>query len=192
MMSDQTADSLPTPPPRGDEQKGEKYLKTLIGLITTDKVKVVHTDLNKFDPSNLYDHYRIDVKDYQIEVSHSKQANTGADSFVLIFTNLKNVQEGTCEKVILAYTDLSAEQFQRFKHASDEQLEKVRKAEEEKRFNAALEPLDQTLEELYTSPQPEPEDDTPPPAIHNEITDQPDSEESTDKLEDKPFETNFT
>ena len=43
---------------------------------------------------------------------------------------------------------LSQEQFSRFKAAADDQIEKIRKAEEEKRLAEALSPIDQTLEAL--------------------------------------------
>jgi hypothetical protein len=135
-------------PPKGDYQKAEKYINKLSLLAEQDKVEVVHTDLNKFDPGSIQDHYRIDLKDYQIELSHSKMPDSGVDSFVMIFTNFKNVQEGSTEKVILAYTQLTENQFKRFKSAAHTQLERKRREEEDKRFNAAIAPIDQLLEDV--------------------------------------------
>lgn len=144
-MSDGTAQ---TPPPSGDPKKAEKYISQMITLLDTDKTEAKHTDLSKFDPSSLQDHYRIDLKDYSVEVSHSKQPNSGADSYVILFTNLQNLREGCGEKVILAYMHLSADQFKRFASAVSSQTDRKKKAEEEARLNQALTPIDQVLEEL--------------------------------------------
>src|SRR5688572_20857956 len=87
-------DSTQLPPPQGDPEKAGKYIERLVQLLNQDKVTVVHTDLTRFDPSALEDHYRIDLQDYQVEVSHSKQPSTGKDSYVILFTNIKNIREG--------------------------------------------------------------------------------------------------
>lgn len=150
-------------PPRGDYQKAEKYISQLAILVEQNKLEVVHTDLNRFDPSTIQDHYRLDLNDYQIEISHSKLPNSGADSYVMLFTNLKNVVEGNANKTILAYTQLSDTQFHKFKTAADAQLEERRQKEEEKRFNDALSPIDSLLDDFGNkSSQP----DTPPPIHH--------------------------
>lgn len=141
-------DSTSSIPPKGDEKKAEKYINQLSQLLDSDKLTVFHTDLNRFDPSSLYDHYRMDLKDYQVEVSHSKKADTGEDAYVIIFTNLKQVQTGTCEKVILAYVPLTRVQFINFKTSADEQLERIKRIAEEKRFKEVMQPIDNVLSEL--------------------------------------------
>lgn len=138
-------DSAPKTPPRGDYQKAESYINKLVGLVESGKLEVVHTDLQKFDPGSIQDHYRMDLGDYQIEISHSKLPNSGTDSYVMLFTNLKNVSAGTAEKAILAYTQLSNNQFNKFKTAAESQIEERRRLEEEKRFNDALAPIDSLL-----------------------------------------------
>lgn len=139
-------EEIPNTPPKGDYQKAEKYINKLVTLADQDKITVLHTDLNKFDPGSIQDHYRIDLKDYQIELSHSKLPSSGVDSFVMIFTNFKNVQSGNTEKAILAFTQLSDSQFAKFKTSADDQIERRRRAEEEKRFNMAVAPIDDLLE----------------------------------------------
>lgn len=163
-------DENPGSPPKGDHQKAEKYISKLIQLLNQDKVEVIHTDLNRFDPGSIQDHYRVDLKEYQIEISHSKLPSSGADSFVMIFTNFSNVQAGNTEKVILAYTQLSEAQFTRFKTAAEDQLERERKVEEEKRFNSATAPIDQILESAFDpndqQPQPEEQKEESTPSQH--------------------------
>lgn len=152
LMSDQTLVDQNTsgelPPPIGDTEKADKYINTLIDLITADKLTVSHTDLAKFDPTSLQDHYRMDLQDYEIEVSHNKDPDTGQDSFVMLFTNLKHLNEQSSPKVILAYIHLNEAQFQKFKTISDDQIFKKRKEAEEKRFKEAMIPIDQILEQL--------------------------------------------
>ncbi|OGE25409.1 hypothetical protein A3C26_02535 [Candidatus Daviesbacteria bacterium RIFCSPHIGHO2_02_FULL_39_12] len=136
------------PPPKGDPIQAEKYINQLIQLIDQDKLEVCHTDLSKFDPTTLQDHYQLDLSNYRLEISHSKHPNSGHDSFVILFTNIKNILDGNCQKIILAYMYLDANQFTRFKKVSLEQVEKKQKAEEEKRLKEALEPVDQVLQNL--------------------------------------------
>lgn len=138
-------------PPRGDYQKAENYINRLVSLVESGKLQVIHTDLQKFDPGSIQDHYRLDLQDYQIEISHSKLPNSGADSYVMLFTNLKNVSEGSAEKAILAYTQLSNNQFNKFKTAAESQIEERRRLEEEKRFNEALSPIDSLLDEAQSN-----------------------------------------
>lgn len=132
-------------PPKGDFEKAEKYINQLVSLIEQNKIEALHTDLQKFDPSSIQDHYRIDLKDYQIEISHSKLPNSGADSFVMLFTNLKNVESGESDKVILAYLQLSDQQFHKFKTAAQSQIQEKQRLIEEKRFKEALNPIDDLL-----------------------------------------------
>lgn len=143
------------PPPSGDSKQAEKYINQLIQLIEVDKLDVSHTDLAKFDPSSLQDHYRLELKEYRVEVSHSKYPNSGKDSYIILFTNIKNLIDGYVEKIILAYMHLDDSQFAAFKKASLGQMERKRKAEEEKRLKTALEPVDQILQD-FSSPQPYP------------------------------------
>ena len=138
------------PPPSGDPKLADKYINQLIQLIESDKLDAQHTDLAKFDPSSLQDHYRLELKDYRVEVSHSKYPNSGKDSYIILFTNIKDLADGVCEKIILAYMHLDHNQFSAFKKAAIGQMDRKRKAEEEKRLKAALEPVDQILEDFST------------------------------------------
>jgi hypothetical protein len=144
-MSDTTASS---PPPKGDAAQADKYVKKLVRLLNAGLIETVHTDLSKFDPSSLQDHYRIDLDDYQVEISHSKQADTGEDSFVMLFTNIKKIQPDYDQKVILAYTYISSGQFKEFKVVADDNLRKAKDKEERKQFEQAMEPIDQALNEI--------------------------------------------
>ncbi len=141
----------PSVPPRGDEAKGEKYIQDLINLIDNGKIQVHKTDLSQFNPSALQSHYRVDLDDFQIEISHSSHLETGANSFVIIFNNLKNIADGNTEKAILAYIHLTEIQYQRFLRAAENQLEKLRKIEDEKRFIRAVQPLDDKLAAIEES-----------------------------------------
>lgn len=132
-------------PPKGDLEKAEKYVNQLIDLINQNKIEVYHTDLKKFDPTSLQDHYTIGLKDYQIEISHSKHPGSDKNSYVMIFNNLKNLAGGSGEKVILGYIYLADSQYSKFKIVADTQIEARRRAEEEKRFNEAVEPIDRLL-----------------------------------------------
>lgn len=145
---DQHNDSSINLPPVGDPQKAEKYLNQLIEFIRQDKLLVSHTDLKKFDPSSLQDHYQLELQDYQIEVSHSKQADSGKDFYTILFNNLKNVREGCHEKIILAYLNLTSDQFQKFRAIADLQIEKRKKEAEEKRFNEAIAPIEKVFRNL--------------------------------------------
>lgn len=140
--------SLNLPPPSGDSIQAEKYVNQLTSFVEADKLDVIHTDLSKFDPSTLQDHYQLDLRDYRVEISHSKHPNSGHDSFVILFTNIKNVLDGNCQKIILAYLHLDSNQFNRFKKASLEQVQRKKKLEEDKRLKDALEPVDQILQNL--------------------------------------------
>lgn len=138
------------PPPSGDPNQAEKYINQLIELIETDKLDVLHTDLAKFDPTSLQDHFRLELREYRVEVSHSKHPNSGKDSYIILFTNIRNLTDGNLEKIILAYMHLDNSQFSRFKKASLGQMERKRKAEEEKRLKTALAPVDQILQDIST------------------------------------------
>ncbi len=145
--------SNPTTPPAGDALKAESYLAKVIDLINQDKLTVWHTNLEKFDPSNLEDHYRLELKDYSVEISHSKQPNSGADSFIMLFTNLKYVSEGCSEKIILAYLHLTSDQFHRFKQVAQTQTDRIKKIHDEQRFKSAMDPIDKALEDVSNTPE---------------------------------------
>lgn len=140
--------STSIPPPSGDPNQANKYITKLINLIDDDKLAVLHTDLARFDPSALQDHFRLDLKDYEVEISHSKQPNSGKDFYVILFNNLKQVNEQGSEKVILAYMHLNGNQFHSFKSAANEQLTRKKRIEEEKRLKEAMQPIDQVLDNL--------------------------------------------
>lgn len=146
----QTADNSAAtlPPPIGDSEKAETYLGQITDLLTSDKLLVSHTDLSKFDPTSLQDHYRMDLANYEVEVSHNKKPDSGEDFYVILFNNLKKVNDQCTEKVILAYMHLTDTQFQKFKTVADDQIERKRKEAEEKRFKEAMAPIDSALESL--------------------------------------------
>lgn len=141
----------PPPPPQGDEAKGEKYVSDLVRLIEQGKIQVHKTDLSQFNPSSLQNHYRVELNDFQIEISHSSHLDSGNNSYVIIFNNLKNIADGNTEKAILAYIHLTEPQYKRFFKAAEEQIEKLKKVEDERRFLDAVKPLDNLLSEIDQS-----------------------------------------
>lgn len=170
----------PVPPPLGNTQAAASYLSQIIELIKSEKVLVHHTDLKKLDPSSVQDHYRIVLDDYEVEVSHSKQADSGKDFYVMLFNNLKTIKEGGCDKVILAYIHLNDGQFEEFKAAAKAQIEKRRKEEEEKCFSAAMQPID-ILFKKFSQPmshsQADRQEDEP---ASEAVSDSPNEPESND------------
>lgn len=161
------------PPPSGDSEKAEKYLRQLIELASQDKLPVTHTDLKKFDVDSIQDHYRMDFNEYEVEVNHSKQPDTGQDFYILLFNNLKKIEnagESCVNKVILAYTHLTQVQFEDFKDATDALLERKRKKEEEKRFTDAMAPIDNILSNLSSAPKTE---EPTVPEISDDKSDEP-------------------
>lgn len=143
---------MSTTPPSGDTQKAEEYLVKMLPLIESEKLLVNHTDLSKFDPTSLEDHYRVDLKEYLIEVSHSKNPDTGRDSFVMLFNNLSQIDTDSTQRVILAYLHLTEEQFRRFADCAQSQAERIKAREEEKRLNEALKPIDDVFDEMNNFP----------------------------------------
>ncbi len=135
-------------PPSADSEQAEKYINKLVKLMDHDIAIVHHTDLSKFDFSTFEDHYWIDLDNFRIEVSHSKRPDTGIDSYVIIFTNIKHMQDNPQDKVILAYIHLHSNQFIKFKSSAQDQLERRRKEEEEKKFKEAMSGVDEALEKL--------------------------------------------
>ncbi len=140
-----------TTPPKGDEAKGEKYIADLIRLLESGKIQVYKTDLSQFNPSSLQSHYRIDLDDFQIEISHSTHLETGTHSYVIIFNNLKKIADGNTGKAILAYIHLNETQYLRFHKAAELQIEKLQKIEDEKRFLQAVRPFDDKIAQLEGS-----------------------------------------
>lgn len=148
-MSNNVSDqNINLPPPNGNPTQAEKYVNQLIKLLDDDKLTVFHTDLSKFNPGILQDHFRMDLNDYQIEISHSKDPNSAKDSYIILFNNLKKIAEKNCQKVILAYMHLEHDQFMRFRKIAFEQIERMRRMAEEKRLKTALKPVDEILESL--------------------------------------------
>lgn len=180
--------TLPSPP-LGSTEKGEKYLTQLIDLINQGKVEVSRTDLSKFDITSLQDHYFINLKDYEVEISHSKQPDSGKDFYVMLFNNLKVVKENSescTNKIILAYIHLTEEQFNKFKDTAGSYLEKKKQEEEKQRFQEAMAPIDQALDQISTTDQPQPDTDqqagliqTEPTPSENPIPEEPSKEEAT-------------
>lgn len=139
------------PPPSGDPHQAQKYVNQLAGLIDSDKIDIIQTDLAKFDPSSLQDHYSLDLKEYKVEVSHSKHPSSGKDSYIILFTNLKSITGIATEKIILAYMHLDEGQFSSLKKASLQQIERKKRKMEEQRLKDALLPIDETLEQLSSN-----------------------------------------
>ncbi len=154
-MSD-TADNTP---PKGDIEKAEKYVNQLVDLLNRKKIETSKTDLRKFDPTYLQNHYTINLKEYQIEISHSTHQDTGKHSYVMIFNNLGNLSQAGGGKAILAYIYLTDSQFSKFKIVADRDIEERRRVEEEKRFNEAIKPIEDILGEAS-----EGKDSVPDPA----------------------------
>lgn len=148
MPQDNQNPSFQTPPPVGDARQAEKYVDQLADLINQEKLKVTQTDLSKFNPSNLEFHFRMELRDYSIEVSHTKYPQSVKDNYNLIFTNAKQLQNGTANKVILAYFHLAEDQFAKLKTSATQQIARIKRAEEEKRLKEALAPIDQALENI--------------------------------------------
>ncbi|MBI2022219.1 hypothetical protein HYS93_05080 [Candidatus Daviesbacteria bacterium] len=143
------------PPPGGDPKQAEKYINKLVELLDKDKIKAIHTDLSKFDPTSLEDHYQVELREYNIEVSHGKNPDSSKDSYVIVFTNMHHLRKGCTEKIILAYMHLTDTQFHKFKAACDHQLHKDKKEEDQQRIIVALKPVDEILEELSNLEQDE-------------------------------------
>lgn len=153
------------PPPAGNSEKAEKYLKQLINLINQDKLIVIHTDLNKFNIETIQDHYRMDLGDYDVEINHSKQPDTGQDIYIMLFNNIKKIQsqEQNCiNKAILAYVHLTQNQFENFREAVNNATRRRWKKEETQRFSTVMAPIDNLLDNLNSNapaPEPAPEEE---------------------------------
>lgn len=183
---------LDQPPPAGDSEKAEKYLRQLIDLINQDKLKVTHTDLNKFNIESIQDHYRMDLGEYELEINHSKQPDSGQDFYVLLFNNLKKIEqdgESCVNKVILAYTHLTQPQFLNFKRAADGALNRIKQAEEQKRFKEAMTPIDDVLTKIASTSLEEPEESEPEEIKPEEKVEAP--EEDLADFDDSPKASDY-
>jgi hypothetical protein len=142
-----------TLPPLGDPGKADKYIASLARLIAKDKVTLTHTDLNKFDVTTMQNHYRVDLGEYEVEVSHSVQPETNKDFYTIIFNNTKKLQDGKTDKVILGYIHLTDDQYGRFKISADEYLERRQKDLDKERFAQNLAPIEQLLSQMDSEAQ---------------------------------------
>lgn len=163
-MPDQAS---PTPPPGGSTEKAQKYIDWLVKLIDSNKLTAAQSNLSKFNISDMEDHYRISLKDYEIEVSHSKNPESGQDLYIMLFNNLSLIGEH-CQRVILAYIHLTAEQFNQFKRSAQGQIDRAKQLEEDKRFTQTMTQVDQELENLVNEPQPVPEPTPAPEPVATE------------------------
>lgn len=140
-------------PPLGNPNKAEKYVVSLINLIQSNKVEVIKTDLNKFDLTTMQDHYRIDLRTYDVEVSHNVHPDTDKNFYTMLFNNLARLADGSSKKVVLAYVHLTESQYKRFKIAADEQLEKKKLEEDAARFAQVMVPFDTALQAMDSQSQ---------------------------------------
>lgn len=135
-------------PPIADPQMAEKYVDWLTDLINQDKLEVSHSDLKKFDLSCMEDHYRANLMDYDVEISHSKHPKSGEDIYVMVFNNISRISSEGGKPVILSYAHLTQDQFSMLKGVSDRQISRRLRAEEERKFKEAMKPIDEALDQL--------------------------------------------
>lgn len=152
-MSDGPAPNL-TIPPLGDPQKADRYINSIVKLLAKDKVNLVQTDLSKFDLSSMQAHYRLELGEYDVEISHSIQTETNKDFYTMLFNSIKRVQNGSSDKVVLAYIHLSDDQYAQFKAAADENLERQRRKADAGRFASVMAPIDAMLNNLVQEVDP--------------------------------------
>lgn len=145
-------------PPIGDQKYAEKYIDHLMEMLKWDKATLNHSDLKKYDPSTMQDHYRVNLGDYDAEVSHSINPNNGQNIYMLIFTNVAQIKAGQAQEAILSYIYLNEPLFSRFKTFAEGYFERKHREEEEKRFKTAMQPIDniiaQSLSETNAQPAP--------------------------------------
>lgn len=139
------------PPPAGTTTEAQKYINSFVGLLNQDKIAVTHTNLDKFNPSSIQDHYKIDLGEYEVEVSHSRHPDSGQNFYVMLFNNLQKLRveyqdNSNPSKAVLAYLHLTEEQFKYFKTSATNYLERRGKEEEEVRFKEAISPIDKILD----------------------------------------------
>ncbi len=134
-------------PPAGNSKQGQKYVSKLTKLIYQDRLIAEHSDLKKFDLSCMQDHYRLNLENYEVELSHSKHPTTGDDMFVLLFNGLKSITN-IQDKAILSYIHLNQDQFQALKMACDQQIARTEVTRQQARFEETMAPIDQALDSL--------------------------------------------
>jgi hypothetical protein len=144
-MSSAPSSSLP---PLGDPTKAETYITRLVRLIEKDKATVYQTDLDKFDLTTMQNHYRVDLGEYDVEVSHSIQPDTDKDFYTIIFNSIRKIQDGSSNKVILAYIHINEDQYRKFKISADEALERQKRKDDAVRFVEVMKPLDNVFNSL--------------------------------------------
>lgn len=135
-----------TLPPIGDVSKAEKYINQLIELMNKDKCTVTQSDLAKFGQSHMQEHFRISLGTYDAEVSHSLNQNQ-KDTYILLFTNTQQIKEGKAQDAILAYINLSSELYNELKASIETHIERKIKEAEQKRFNEAMQPIDDFIDQ---------------------------------------------
>lgn len=141
-------------PPLGDSAKADRYVASLVKLIEKDRVKVIQTDLSRFDLSSMQNHYRIELGGYDVEISHSIQTETNKDFYTMLFNSIRHVQEGESDKVVLAYIHLNDSQFARFKASADEYLERRQREADASRFTEVMAPIDDVLNTMVAEVDP--------------------------------------
>ncbi len=138
------------PPPNADAHLASKYIDWIIDLINKDKLIISKSDLSKFgNLASMKDHYRINLEAYEVEISHSKHPEIGEDIFVMIFNNIKKIDPALPnQRAILAYVNLTREQFEKIKTCADNQVDRQKREAAEKRFKEAMTPIDQVLDQI--------------------------------------------
>lgn len=151
-------------PPIGDVSKAEKYIDRLIELMNKDKCTVTHSDLSKFGQSSMKEHFRISLGSYDAEVSHSLNPHQ-KDIYILLFTNTTQIKEGKAKEAILAYINLSSELYKKIRMGVEDYLDRKFREAEQKRFNEAMQPIDDFIDQALKDEQKE-----TPTLIQEEIT----------------------
>lgn len=132
-------------PPIGDSKDAPNYISKLIAAFESERYTLVHSDLSKFDPCSIQDHYRVDLGDYHAEVSHSKHPQTAADVYSLIFTNIQKIRDGASNEAVLSYISLEKATFDHFKSAAERYFKDGERRAELRRFKEAMSPVDAIL-----------------------------------------------
>lgn len=145
-MPEDTPNNPKIPPPIGNPKHVQKYLDQLIELIRCDKANLTHSDLKKYDPTTMQDHYRISLGAYDAEISHSINPNSNQDVYLLIFTNVAHIKTGLAHEAILSYLYLTEAAFQKFKTEAEIYFDRKRQEAEDRRFKETMKPIDDIIE----------------------------------------------
>jgi len=100
----------------------------------------------------MQDHYRISLGDYDAEVSHSINPNTGQNMYMMIFTNMAQIKAGLANQAILSYIYLNEPLFGKFKSFAEGYFERKHREEEERRFKEAMQPIDTLIAQALDKP----------------------------------------